>query len=188
MSYFSRLTDIVTCNLSEILAQESDPQSAIQQIIAEMEEGRAGAQRAVNTAKASEERIRNEIEEFRAEISRWASQARTSLADGEENQARLALLRKQEAQDVVEGLEQQHQAALATVEHLSTTLRALEARLADAQRKSREMDVQNSTEAADPSDVSVSKSDATSNSLENHPRSAQIEAELEALKKELEKG
>ena len=39
MSYFSRLTDIVTCNLSEILAKESDPATALKRIVAEMEEG-----------------------------------------------------------------------------------------------------------------------------------------------------
>ena len=42
MSYFSRLTDIVTCSLSDILANEADPAMAIGQIIREMEERRVG--------------------------------------------------------------------------------------------------------------------------------------------------
>ena len=42
MSYFSRLTDIVTCNLTEILARETDPLAAVGEIIAEMQEGLAG--------------------------------------------------------------------------------------------------------------------------------------------------
>ena len=46
MSYFSTLTDIVTCNLSEILANEADPEAAIEQIIYEIQEGVSGALRA----------------------------------------------------------------------------------------------------------------------------------------------
>ena len=45
MSYFSRLTDIVTCNLTELLAREADPAAALEGIIAEMQEGLAGAKR-----------------------------------------------------------------------------------------------------------------------------------------------
>ncbi|GIT28805.1 MAG: hypothetical protein Ct9H300mP1_08510 [Planctomycetaceae bacterium] len=33
MSYFTRLTDIVTCNLSELLDGESDPQAAIVKLL-----------------------------------------------------------------------------------------------------------------------------------------------------------
>ena len=62
MSYFSRLTDIVTCNLTQLLAQAEDPRAAISEIIQEMREGVAGAQRRVSTAVASEERLRLELE------------------------------------------------------------------------------------------------------------------------------
>ena len=184
MSYFSRLTDIVTCNLSEILSQESDPQSAIREILLEMEEGQAGAQRAVKTARASVERIRTEIEEIHTDANRWTEKARTALTAGDENQARLALLRKQESKDVIAGLEQQQQAAQATVDHLSTTLRALEARLSDGQRKLQEMESATGSESEPTSSLPTS-SDMP---FENHPRFEQIEAELDALKRELKGG
>ena len=76
MSYFSRLTDIVTCNLSEILANESDPEAALRQIIYEMEEGRAGANRSVNTAVASQQRLSNELQEHSAQVELWMSKAK----------------------------------------------------------------------------------------------------------------
>ena len=47
MSYFSRLTDIVTCNLTEILSSSDDPIAAIAQVISEMEEGLGGCERCV---------------------------------------------------------------------------------------------------------------------------------------------
>ena len=46
MSFFSRLTDIVTCNISQLLAQAEDPQAVIAEIIreiAEMAEAEFGA-------------------------------------------------------------------------------------------------------------------------------------------------
>ena len=54
MSYFSRLTDIVTCNIGDMLRREDDPKGAIRRIIEEMEEGLGGARRSVATATASE--------------------------------------------------------------------------------------------------------------------------------------
>jgi len=187
MSYFSRLTDIVTCNLSEMLAQESQPQIAIQRIISEMEEGLAGAGRSVATASASVERLQREMEEQRAEMSRWTDRARKKLAEGQEDQARLALSRKQEIEDVLAGLEQQNEAALATRDHLTTMLRALEARLADARRKQQQQPSSTIDEPTAASPTAGTGQHGSSNPVDDH-RARRIEAELDALKQELGKG
>ena len=128
MNYFSRLTDIVTCNLAEMLAREADPSAALRKIITEMEEGLAGARRSVGTATANEERLRREIAELGGQSDQLTDEAREALRNQDESAARVALLRKQEVVDVVAGLEQQHKAACATRDHMNTTLRALEAR------------------------------------------------------------
>ncbi len=44
-------------------------------------------------------------------------------------------MRKKEVEALIAGLEQQRSAAVATCNHLKTTLAALEARLADAERR-----------------------------------------------------
>lgn len=147
MVYFSRLTDIVTCNLSEILSKETDPVAALKMIVAEMLEGQAGAQRSVSTAAASEERLRREIAERQSEAEQWTAAARRELGAGRETEARQALERKQEVLDVIAGLEQQHKAAIVTRDHLTTTLRALEGRLAEARRRMRDLDTVPSGEA-----------------------------------------
>jgi phage shock protein A len=128
MAYFSRLTDIVTCNLTEILSRADDPRRAIEDIIREMDEGLAGAKRSVANATASEQRIHGELEEQRAQAALWASKAKSELRADNEDRARLALVRKQEVEDVIAGLKQQQQAAISTREHLTTALHALEAR------------------------------------------------------------
>ena len=141
MSYFSRLTDIVTCNLSHLLSQAEDPKAAISEIIQEMREGVAGAQRSVNTAIASEERLRREMEEHQAQIELWTGKAKEQIQAGAEADARQCLLRKREVEHLIAGLGQQHKAATATRTHLATMQRALEARLSEALRRQESMGI-----------------------------------------------
>ncbi|MBI1347550.1 hypothetical protein GC163_14820 [bacterium] len=178
MTYFSRLTDIVTCNLTELLKQADDPQAAVAQIISEMEEGLAGAKRSVTTALNNESRLSNEIAEQQQQSQQWSEKAKQSVLSRNEVDARQCLLRKRELEDLIAGLRQQHQAAVATREHLSTMQRALEARHAEALRKQAAM-VAGST--AEPS-ASVS---TTGSSTLPEDRLTQIDDELAALRKEL---
>ena len=68
MTYFSRLSDIVTCNLNELVAREEDPQAAILSIIREIEAGVAGANRSVATATSNQQRIQAEIDEHLRQV------------------------------------------------------------------------------------------------------------------------
>lgn len=183
MSYFSRLTDIVTCNLSQILAEADDPHAALDQIVREMEEGLAGAKRSVNTACQSQERLEREIDEHRNQIGNWVEQAKQELAAGHEDAARLALMRKREVEDLIAGLEQQFKAAVATREHLTTTQRALEARLAEARRRQLEMQGVSTEQPAGPPPSSSAGTAPPLSAVETHDE--RVEAELNALKREL---
>lgn len=179
MSFFSRLTDIVTCNLTHLLAQAENPQAAIAEIIFEMREGLSGAQRSVNTASASEERLRLEIESHRVQIDMWTSKAKEQLLAGDEADARQSLLRKREVEDLIAGLSQQHKAATATREHLATMQRALEARLAEAMRRQETL---GGKIHEVPSNV---PSYLTAPHQHAEGRHREVDAELEALKREL---
>ena len=173
MTYFSRLTDIVTCNLTKLLAEADDPAAALQEIIAEMDAGMAGARRSMQTAQRNEDRIRSEVEEHSGQITHWSKKAKEHLIAGAEGQARLALVRKREVEDLVAGLEQQLLAAEQTREHLSTTFRALEARLAEARRRQ-----QGGTDGEE-------SSGGDSSSESSSAASSELEDELAALKREL---
>lgn len=180
MSYFSRLTDIVTCNLTQLLNDAMDPRAAIAEIVAEMQEGLAGAQRSVNTASNTEQRLKREIDEHRQSITSWTNRAREQLAAGSEAEARQSLMRKREVEDLIAGLEQQHKAAMATKQHLATMQRALEARLAEAVRKRDEM----ATNGGAPVPVATPRFTVPAATPADE-RQNQIDAELEALKREL---
>ncbi|MBI1309986.1 hypothetical protein GC176_01675 [bacterium] len=173
MAYFSRLTDIVTCNLTRLLEEADDPQAALQEIIHEMETGLAGARRSMTTAEANETRIQSEVDEHAEQISHWADQARSEVAAGHEDRARLALVRKREAEDLVASLKEELAAAQETREHLTRTFRALEARLAEARRREGGLDTGDSASSGERATAASSQVDDS------------IEDELAALKREL---
>jgi len=181
MAYFSRLTDIVTCNLTRLLKEAADPLVTLAEIIAEIESGMSGARRSMNTAESNERRIRSEVEEYSQQVTYWVNQAREVLKAGSEDQARLALVRKREAEDLVAGLQEQLQAAQETREHLLRTWRALEARLADARRR-QELLASGQTATDDASAAPLAR-------VPDDPGVAsEIEDELAALKREIEQG
>lgn len=182
MPYFSRLTDIVTCNLSSILADAEDQRAALEEIISEMKEGVAGAERSVNTANQNVSRIEVEIGEQREEIAQWMSQAQEALTCGDESKARNALERKHEVEDLIAGLEQQLEAAISTRDHLRTMMNALQARLADANRRL----ISTAADGANGND----NEGTVSAEVEELPtdRKSRVEEELAALRKQLGAG
>ena len=183
MSFFSRLTDIVTCNLAEILANESDPLAAVQQIIDEMNQGIAGAERCVNTASRNVERLEEEIAEHSQRSADFKTKARAELAANNEDAAREALSRKSELDDLVAGLTPELKAAESTREQLNTTLRALQARLADATRKQSQL-LSGNMELSDDSSSPEQEGAAPVRT----PRTQEIDDQLAALRAELEQG
>ena len=175
MAHFSRLTDIVECNLTTLLEAADNPQELLTDIIQEMAEGMAGARRSMETAKNNATRLQAELDENKEQVNYWAEEALKSLEANDENQARLALFRKREHADVLTSLEQNMNAASETVDHLGKTYRALAARLAESQRKAKVLAAGGSLEAAEqavPQDVDPN----TAN---------EIEDELAAMKRNL---
>lgn len=178
MAFFSRLTEIVTCNLTALLDRQEDPVAALHEIVSEMREGVEGATRSVRTAESNVERLEGEVAGLRRQIDHWTEEARKTLEGGNEDAARDALVRRRECHAVVDGLEQELQSAIATRDHLRTTLRALEARLADAERKQQEVGGGGMANAIDrPAASQHAQTVAT-------PLS-EIDAELAALKREM---
>jgi phage shock protein A len=104
------------------------------------------------------------------------------LSTGDDPQARLALLRKQEIEDVIAGLEQQHKAAHATAEHLATTQRALDARLAEARRKLDRLN--DGAPLTEPDEPTAATGAVALESLDAQ-RARRIDDELELLRRQL---
>lgn len=184
MSYFSRLSDIISYKLDELLANASDPPAAMARIVSEIEEGLNGARRSVTAAGASEQRLRTELVERQGQAAFWGRKAREEMSAGNEDGARQSLLRRRETEDLVAGLEQQLAAATSTREHLTTTLRAIEARLAEAQRRQEQFLNPPPASAPQPRAAGISPAELPP----DRSRDPEIEAELELLRRELKQG
>ena len=187
MSFFSRLSDIVSCKLEDLIAEQVDPPAAMARIIAEIEEGLAGAKRSVTAAAGSEERLKAELEERRKQAAGWGNKAREEMAGDNEEAARQALLRKRETEDLEAGIEQQLAAATSTREHLTTTLRAIEARLSEARRRLHDLQAPSSGASAKPAAARRGPAGSSPPPTIDRTRAAQIEEELAALRRELKK-
>ena len=182
--FFSRTSEIISRSLLDLLAKEVQPQQAIRQIINEIEGGVAGVSRSVDTAKRNEQRIAAELVEHKGQVTFWMTRARESLSTGHEQEARAALIRKKELEDLIAGLEQEHVAAQATREQLTTTLRAVEARLAEARRLQAQLDEGQSVANLAGAATGV----AASPQVVGKARAEEVDDELERLKREMNLG
>ena len=131
MSVFSRARDIFAANITEMLDRSEDPAKMIRMVILEMEETlvdvRASAARCIADGKEMR-RALGKLDEMQ---SNWTEKAELALSKGREDLAKQALLERQKATDMAEGLK----AEIATIEG---TLKSYEADIAKLQGKLRE--------------------------------------------------
>lgn len=125
---FTRARDIIAANFTEILDRSEDPARMIRMIIVEMEE-------TLVEIRATAARSIADIKEMRASMARleevaanWTDKAALALDKGREDLARAALVEKQKASDMAEGLS----AEIAGIEQV---LRGYEADIAKLQAK-----------------------------------------------------
>lgn len=179
MPHFSRLTDIVTCSLTEILDDAEDPQLTLREVIVEMEEGLASARRVARTSATNRDRLQQEIEAHSAQMGDWVEQARTLLSAGDETGAREALTRKVEVEDLIDGLKPELEATESNYQNMLRIQKALEARHAEAQRRLAEL-------TGEPVAIRLESETAIHAITQSQQeKSSEVEAELEALRRQL---
>ena len=128
---FSRARDIFAANMTELLDRAEDPARMIRMIILEMEETlvevRATAARSIADIKEirrAEARL-NELQ------GNWTDKAELALSKGRDDLAKQALVEKQKAADMAEGLRDE-------LNQLEQVLKGYEADIAKLQGKLRE--------------------------------------------------
>lgn len=128
---FSRARDIFAANMTELLDRAEDPARMIRMIILEMEETlvevRATAARSIADIKELR-RACTRLEEIQAD---WTAKAELALSKDREDLAKAALVERQKATDMVDGLRSE-------LEQLQQVLRGYETDIAKLQGKLRE--------------------------------------------------
>jgi phage shock protein A len=131
MGIFSRTRDIFAANFTELLDRAEDPARMIRMIILEMEETlvevRASAARSIADSKEMK-RALGRLEELQ---SSWTEKAELALSKDRDDLAKAALIERQKAADMADGLREE----LASIEE---TLKSYEVDIAKLQSKLRE--------------------------------------------------
>ena len=131
MSIFSRTRDIFAANITELLDRSEDPAKMIRMVILEMEETlvevRASAARCIADGKEMR-RTLSRLDELQRS---WTEKAELALSKDREDLAKAALIERQKAADMAEGLK-------AEIAVIDDTLKGYEADIAKLQAKLRE--------------------------------------------------
>jgi phage shock protein A len=131
MGIFSRTRDIFAANFTELLDRAEDPARMIRMIILEMEETlvevRASAARSIADGKE----MRRAIARLDELQHSWTEKAELALSKDREDLAKAALMERQKAADMAEGLRTE-------ITQIEETLKGYEADIAKLQGKLRE--------------------------------------------------
>lgn len=135
MGVLDRIGLIIRSNINEALNRAEDPEKVINQTLMDMRQAQYEARMEVTKAIAEGKKIERDYEEHEEEVNGWMSRAQQAIKAGREDLAREALKRKKAANDLSSGLKEQFDAHMEMVEKLKTQLRALDAKIDEAERK-----------------------------------------------------
>jgi phage shock protein A len=131
MGIFSRSRDIFAANITELLDRSEDPAKMIRMVILEMEETlvevRASAARCIADGKEMR-RALTRLDELQRS---WTEKAELALSKAREDLAKAALMERQKATDMAQGLSDE-------IKVIEDTLKSYEADIAKLQGKLRE--------------------------------------------------
>src|SRR3954465_11831084 len=131
MGIFSRSRDIFAANITELLDRSEDPAKMIRMVILEMEETlvevRASAARCIADGKEMRRAI-GRLDELQHS---WTEKAELALSKDREDLAKAALMERQKAVDMADGLRQE-------IGVIDETMKGYEADIAKLQGKLRE--------------------------------------------------
>jgi phage shock protein A len=131
MSIFSRTRDIFAANMTELLDRAEDPARMIRMIILEMEETLVEVRASAAKTIADGKDMRRTLIRLDELQTSWTEKAELALSKGREDLAKAALIERQKATDMAEGLKDE-------IKQLDDTLKSYETDIAKLQTKLRE--------------------------------------------------
>jgi len=135
MTIFRRIRDIFTASISDLLATAEDPEAAVNQMIREIEQSIMVLRRETAAAMASRKALGRRVEKARADREEWQAAAEAAVRQGDDDLARKALTKKLAVQQLLDGLDEQVEAAEQAVERLHDELHRVEDKVQEARAK-----------------------------------------------------
>jgi phage shock protein A len=118
-----------------MISKAEKPEKMLNQLILEMGEQLIESKRAVALAIADEKKLDRELQNQRAQAKEWERKAMLAVQAGQDDLAKEALLRKQEYDNAAAQYSKQWEIQKSAVEGLKNSLRELQNKIEEAQRK-----------------------------------------------------
>jgi phage shock protein A len=135
MGLFSRLKTLISSNVNDLINKAENPENLLNQLLIDMNTQLIESKKAVAMAIADEKKLERETANQEAQAQEWEKKAMLAVRAGKDDLAREALLRKQEYENAAAEYRKQWEAQKAAVDKLKTSLRELQNKIDEAQRK-----------------------------------------------------
>jgi len=135
MGIFKKLADVVKANINDLISKAENPEKMLNQMIIDMNGHLIESKKGVASAIADEKRLERQMKENLIKSQDWEKKAMIALKAGKEDLAKQALLRKQEYSNYYNELKPQWEAQHAAVSTLKDSLKSLQQKIEEAQRK-----------------------------------------------------
>ncbi|GHV75321.1 membrane protein [Spirochaetia bacterium] len=135
MGLFSRLKTLISSNVNDLINKAENPEKMLNQLLIDMNSQLIESKKAVAMAIADEKKLERETANQEAQAQEWEKKAMLAVRAGKDDLAREALLRKQEYENAAAEYRKQWEAQRAAVDKLKTSLRELQNKIDEAQRK-----------------------------------------------------
>jgi phage shock protein A len=135
MGIFSRLKTLISSNVNDAISKAEKPEKMLNQLLIEMNEQLIESKKAVALAIADEKKLEREMQNQESLSAEWERKAMLAVQAGKDDLAKEALLRKQEYDNAAGEYRKQWAAQKASVEKLKESLRELQNKIEEAQRK-----------------------------------------------------
>lgn len=135
MGVFQRLRRLISSNVNDMVQKAEDPEKMLNQLIVDMRKQLADAKRNVATAISEEKLLQRQVENQFKKVDEWEREAMTALRAGKEDLAREALQRQKRDKAYAEQLQEQHAQQREAVDKLKDSLKELQSRIEEAERK-----------------------------------------------------
>jgi len=135
MGIFSRLKTLISSNVNDIINKAEKPEKMLNQLIMDMQAQLLESKKAVALAIADEKKLERELANQETQSQEWEKKAMLAVRAGKDDLAKEALLRKQEYDNASAEYRKQWEAQKASVDKLKDSLRELQNKIEEAQRK-----------------------------------------------------
>jgi phage shock protein A len=135
MGIFQRMKTVVSSNINDLIAKAENPEKMLNQLVIDMNQQMIESKKAVAMAIADEKKLERETSEQARLAKEWEGKAMLAVRAGKDDLAKEALLRKQEYENYYGQYRTQWEGQKASVDKLKESLRALQGKIDEANRK-----------------------------------------------------